>query len=626
MADILSTGTSALMAFQRSLSTVGHNVANVNTPGYSRQQVELQARSPSYIGAGYVGNGTQVADIRRVADDLANARLIDSGGELARLQQLASMTSRVDSLMSDPVTGIAGVWSTFFDAASGLSSNAAGAAERQSLLGEANTLAARFRQLDGQLEQMSAEVNAGLVAGAAEVNRLAGEIAQLNRQIGNAATAPPDLLDRRDQLVGELVTWTGGTAVLQDGGAVNVFTAGGQALVVGGDASRLTTVPDPYRPERTQLALQTPGQTIRIDEHSMGGRLGGMLEFRTQVLEPTRNELGRIALGLGLAFNAGHAAGVDQYGAMGGDFFHVPGPVVGPHSGNAGSARLSASVDDLAAVDGRNVALQWRDGSWIATDAATGAALPVSGSGTADDPLRVAGIALVVDGEPQPDDRYLLQPTAQVAAGFSVALTDPARIAAASPLRVDAALDNLGSGMPGALRVDTPGHPALLSPATIEFLDGNRYMIDGEGPFDYVPGTTTLSHNGWSLTLSGEPAAGDRFDIRPTGSGSSDNGNIAALAGIGKGSQLDGGTLSLDGAISGLVTRVGSSARQAEYAAGAQAVLHEQALAARDSISGVNLDEEAANMIRLQQAYQAAAQIIATADTLFQTLLGAVRR
>ena len=130
MADILSTGTSALMAFQRSLSTVGHNVANVNTPGYSRQQVELQARSPSYIGAGYVGNGTQVADIRRVADDLANARLIDSGGELARLQQLASMTSRVDSLMSDPVTGIAGVWSTFFYAASGLSSNAAGAAER----------------------------------------------------------------------------------------------------------------------------------------------------------------------------------------------------------------------------------------------------------------------------------------------------------------------------------------------------------------------------------------------------------------------------------------------------------------------------------------------------------------
>lgn len=625
MANILSTGTSALLAFQRALSTVSHNVANIKTEGYSRQTVDFEARSPQFIGAGYVGRGTQIADIRRVVDDLANARLIDSGGELARLQQVSSMASRVDSLMSDTATGVAGLWSNFFDAASALSSNASGSAERQSLLGQANALTTRFGQMSGQLDRMATEVNSGMTAGAAEVNRIAGEVAQLNARIGTTPNAPPDLLDRRDQLVHQLVAWTGGSAVPQDGGGVNVFTPGGQALVVGADASRLTTLADPYRPERLQLALQTQGQSIRIDERAVGGRLGGMLEFRGQVLEPAQTELGRIALGLGATFNAGHAGGMDQYGTMGSDFFRIPAPVVGTHSGNTGDARLSASIADLSAVNGRNVVLQWREGSWSATDATTGSAVPFSGTGSAADPLRVGGISLVLEGTPQADDRFLMQPTAQTAAGLAVTITDPARIAAASPVRAVAVLDNLGSGKPSSLRVDSLDHAALLDPATIEFLDGDRYMIDGDGPFDYSPGER-ISHNGWSLSLDGVPAAGDRFEIRRNGSGSSDNGNIAALAGLGKGMHLNGGNLSLDGAIAGLTTTVGSAARQAEYAASAQAALHEQALAARDSVSGVNLDEEAANMMRLQQAYQAAAQIISTSDTLFQTLMGAVRR
>ena len=150
-------------------------------------------------------------------------------------------------------------------------------------------------------------------------------------------------------------------------------------------------------------------------------------------------------------------------------------------------------------------------------------------------------------------------------------------------------------------------------------------MIDGDGPYPYLPGAA-ISANGWSFTLDGVPAAGDRFTVAPVGPGSSDNGNAAALAGLDDLAALDGGRLSLNGAISGLTTSVGSAARHAGYAAEAQGVLHEQAQASRDAVSGVNLDEEAADMLRLQQAYQAAAQIISTADTLFQTLLGSVRR
>ncbi len=625
MANILSTGTSALMAFQRALSTVSHNVANINTPGYSRQQVDFQARAPQYFGAGYIGRGTEISDVRRVADDLANARLVDSGGELARLQQLASLSGRIDSLMSTSTTGIAGVWSNFFDSVSALSSSASAPAERQNVLGQANALTTRFQQMQGQFDRISTEVNSGLAASADEVNRLSGEIAQLNGRIGSAQTAAPDLLDRRDQMIRDLVALTGGTAVAQDGGAMNVFSAGGQALVVGAQASTLTVVADPYRPERHQLALQTQGQTIRLDERVLGGRIGGLLEFREQVLDPTQAELGRIALALGTSFNAGHAAGVDQYGDPGGAFFNVPAPTVNGHAANTGTARLNAAIDDLGAVDGRNLVLQFRDGAWTATDALTGAGVAMSGSGAADDPLRVGGVALALDGAPQDGDRFLLQPTAQAARGLSVAITDPGRIAAASPVQVQSALGNLGSARASAVRIGDAADPALRAPSTIEFLDGNEYMIDGDGPFPYTPGDT-ISANGWSFVLDGIPAAGDSFTMTPTAPGSSNNGNAALLAGFDDARALNGGSLSLNGAISGLTTAVGSAARHAGHAAEAQATLHEQAVAARESISGVNLDEEAANMLRLQQAYQAAAQIISTADTLFQSLLGAVRR
>ena len=625
MSNILSTGTSALLSFQRALSTVSHNVANLNTPGYSRQRVDFEARSPVNIGVGYIGGGTQISDVKRVVDDLANARLIDSGGELARLQQLSSMSNRVDSLVSDPATGIAGVWSGFFDSVSALSSDPAAPAQRQDLLGQANTLTTRFQQMQGQLDQLSGEVDGGLLAGADEVNRLAGEIASLNGRIGGSANAAPDLLDRRDQLVAELVSFTGGTAVPQDGAAVNVFTAGGQALVVGAQASQLTAVPDPFRPERVQLALQAQGHVSRLDERTLGGRIGGLLEFRSQVLDPGQAELGRIALGLGHGFNAGHVQGMDQYGAMGGEFFRIPAPAVNAHASNGGDAQLSATVSDMDAVDGRNLVLQWQDGAWSATDAATGAGVPMTGTGSQEDPLRVAGMELVIDGTPAAQDRFLLQPTAQAAGGLAVAITDPARIAAASPVKVEADLGNIGTGAPGSVTASDAGNADLLAPATIEFLDGDQYTIDGAGPFAWAPGDT-ISANGWSFTLDGAPGAGDSFTVKPTGAGSSDNGNAARLAGLDDLRSLNGGSLSLNGAISGLTTTVGSAARHAEYAAEAQGVLHGQAQATRDSISGVNLDEEAANLLRLQQAYQAAAQIISTADNLFQTLLGSVRR
>ena len=624
--SVLSTGTGALLAFQRALSTVSHNVANVNTEGYTRQRVDFAARNPSDRGYGYVGNGAQVADIRRMADDLATSRLLDSGGELARLQQISSLSGRLDSLFSDGATNLAGVWSNFFDSVSALSSNAAGAAERQNVLSEAGMLASRFRQLDGQLRSLDGEVNNSLRAGASEITRLAAEVARINGVIGSdASKAAPDLLDRRDQLVSELVGYTGGTAVLQDGGALNVFTAGGQPLVVGGQASTLGTVPDPYRPERLQLTVEGGGTRTVLDQRALGGRIGGLLEFRASVLDPAAAELGRIAVAMASTFNEGHAAGMDLYGTLGGRFFDVPAPVATRHAANTGTASIQAQVADIGALTGQDLVLRLGDGGWSALDPGTGQPVPMTGSGTAADPFRVGGMSVVVDGAAQPGDRFLLQPTSRAAGALGVAISDPSRLAAASPVQGKAALSNLGSGVLAGLRVDDATNPALLQEAVVEFLDAGQYMLDGAGPFPFTPGQR-ISGNGWSVTLDCMPAAGDQFTIARTGPGSGDNGNAARLANLDDARVVSGGTMSLNGAVGGLTTMVGSAARQAEYAAEAQQVIHDDARAARDAVAGVNLDEEAANMLRLQQAYQAAAQIISTADTMFQSILSAVRR
>ncbi|AMJ56686.1 MULTISPECIES: flagellar hook-associated protein FlgK [Stenotrophomonas] len=624
MSNVLSTGTSALIAFQRALATVSHNVANIKTDGYSRQKMDFATRDPSDVGYGDVGNGTKITDIRRVADQLAISRLLDSNGELARLQQLSGMADRVDALFSDAATNVNGVWSNFFDAVNGLASNASGTADRRDVLDNAGTLVNRFKQLNSNLDNLNSEVNNGLISAASEVNRLAKEIAQINGAIGsNAAAAAPDLLDRRDQLISKLVGYTGGTAVIQDGGVMNVYSAGGHALVVGTTASQITTAPNPYQPERLQLAIKTQSMTVTLDNKAMGGQIGGLLEFRETVLTPAQAELGRIAVGMAQSFNQAHAEGMDLYGNLGGNFFNLGTPKIAAHSANTGTATLNASYGDLGALDGQNLLLKFDGTSWQATRADSGAAVPMTGSGTAADPFVVNGVQFVVGGTPAANDRFLLQPTAGATNDLSVAITDPSRIAAANPVKGTAVLGNTGTGVLGKLDVLNAGNPALLNPAVIAFTDANNYTIDGVGPYPYTPGQT-ISANGWSIVLDGKPATGDRFDIGKTAAGSSDNGNASRLAGVEDAKAFNAGTVTLNGALGGLTTQIGSAARAADYSLQAQQVINDNAKASRDSISGVNLDEEAADMLRLQQAYQAASQLISTADTMFQTILKAV--
>lgn len=624
---VLGTGASALLAFQRAMSTVGHNVANATTPGYSRQRVEFEARAgqPGRIS---IGQGVDVDSLRRLADGLVYARQLDSAGEMGRLTQMSGLSSRVDKLISDPTTGLATAWSSFFSAAKGVVADPTSTAARSQMLTTGGQLAARWRSLDGHLTQLGNEVEASLKDNITAANQLAGEIANLNRDIiASGDNASPDLLDQRDLRVGQLSALVGAEGVLQDDGAMNVFTIGGQPMVLGARAMQLSTVADPYQANRAQLAVQSPAGPVPLPAGSVSGAIGGLLEFRSNVLDPARAELGRLATAFAETFNATQRGGVDYAGNPGTDFFTLPDPKVYPHSGNAAAstASFATSVADVGALTGNNLLLRFDGAAWSAARADTGQAVPMTGSGTGADPFVVDGVNLVLSGAATAGDRFLLQPTAAAAGGIQLALTDPGQIAAAAPMTVGLDAGNIGNVSGGTASVTDPALFAGFTSANISFIDANTYTVDGGPPIAYAPGDT-ITGSGWSLVLKGNPAAGDEINLGRTGPRSSDNANARLLAAVDAKAVLNGGRTDVTAGMSQLTARVGGDARHAQLNLDAQQVMDDQILAERESVSGVNLDEEATNMLRYQQAYQAAAQVIATADTMFQALLGAVRR
>lgn len=622
---VLGTGTSALLAFQRALATVSHNVANAATPGYTRQRVEMQAR-PGQSAMLSIGQGVDVKQLTRLADGLVFARQNDSSGELGRLDQLSQLASRVDGLMSDSATSLVAPWSSYFNAAKGVVADPASVPARNQMLASSDQLATRFRSMDTQLAKMDDDVDRSMANKITDANRLASELADLNRNIiaagGNVSS---DLLDARDQRVRDLSKLVGAETVMQDDGSMNVFTPGGQPLVLGVRASSLATTPDPYRPDRMQLALNTPTGAMRLPEGTVSGELGGLLEFRSQVLDPMRAELGRMATVFAQSANATQNAGIDYNGNPGANLFSISAPQVAAHAANTGTAVPTAVLDDAGALTGQNLVLRFDGTNWSATRADSGESVAMTGTGTSVDPFKVGGVAVTVGTGAAAGDRFLLTPTAGSAGSLNVAIHDASGIAAAAPLTSQLDPTNLGDAKVASSAITDASQFASFSGATVDFIDATHYTIDGNGPYAYTPGGA-IADGGWTLTLQGTPAAGDSFTLGRTPARSSDNANARQLAGLDTQRILDGGTTDLTTGMTRMASRAGGAANNAKLSLDAQQAIDDQVNAERESVSGVNLDEEAADMLRYQQAYQAAAQLIGTADTMFQTLLSVVRR
>ena len=625
---IFGIGISGLAAAQAGLVATGHNIANANTQGYHRQTIGQSAAAPVYTGAGFMGQGVHVDTVVRAYSQFLDTQLTQSQAQASYYSTYHAMLSQIDNVVADSNAGLSPALQDFFRAAQEVATNPAAMPSRQSLLSAGAALAARFNTLAASFDGLRSGVNSQITSAVAEINADAQQIAALNVRIlaaqHNPNQLPNDLLDQRDALVGGLNKLIGTAVVTQSDGTINVVIGNGQNLVVGANALPLTATSALDDPRRLDIGYIAGGNTIRLNPASLqGGSLGGLLAFRANDLDAAQNSLGRVALGLAQSFNDQHQLGQDLNGAPGGNFFAAPALGVINKSSNTGTAVVTASVNNVSVATTSDYRLIYTGANYTVTrlsDNTTAAYATL--------PQTVDGVTITLAaGAAAAGDSFLIQPTRDAARNFAVSLADPAQIAAAAPMRTNAALANAGSATISAGVVNAPPPPNanLQQPVTITFTSATTFDVTGVGTGNpagvaYASGGA-ITYNGWTAQISGTPAAGDTFTVAPNSGGGADGRNALLLAGLQTQSILAGGATTFQGAYSQMVSMVGNKTRQIDVTSQAQDKFVAESTAAQQSVSGVNLDEEAANLLRYQQAYQASGKMIQMAQTLFQTIL-----
>ncbi|MBV1930002.1 MAG: flagellar hook-associated protein FlgK, partial [Gammaproteobacteria bacterium] len=381
---------------------------------------------------------------------------------------------------------------------------------------------------------------------------------------------------------------------------------------------------------------QAGGGVAVISNQISGGELQGALDFRARILDPARAELGRLAVGMSDLVNAQHQLGIDLNGQLGGNFFTPLGPTTIASSGNTGAATVSLVVNNVTDLEATDYLLVYDGAQWGLTRTSDGAFSGGAG------PFALDGITVsIAGGAPAAGDTFLLRPVYGSAGSFGLELGAAERFAAGAPVVSSFAFSNSGSaevaevavssttGLPLAANISLTFNPNALG-AGVPGYD----VLGGPGvPIAFDPATesggktfTFAASGGLSFTLSGIPDTGDVITLSANTGAPGDNRNALLLGGMQTQRLLDGSTATFGETYSGMIGGVGVATRQAQANLQAEDSLMENAIAARERVSGVNLEQEAAELVRLQQAYQAAAQLVAITDTLFQTLLGATRR
>ena len=628
MSNLFVTGMSGLQAFRQALDVTGQNIANANTDGYVRQRADLVARESTPVGASWVGNGVEVGRLARVVDDFLADQSRVSQSNSARLEVFAGQAARVTNLLGDPSGGLSNALQRLTNAIEAVATEPASMAARQGLVETLDATVSQMRGLDARLRELDGSTHVRIVAEASAVDGLAVSLATLNRDIGVAratsGSAPNGLLDQRDRLLDQLAAKVSIRVVANDDGAVNVYLSGGQSLVLGDASVRVATVNDPADIGRFRVVLRNGSSSEDVTRSISGGVLGGLFELREEVLDPARNEVGRIATALTSALNAQHQKGVDFLGVPGGELLSVGAPKTVVPTDNTGVVTTSATLADASALTGADYELEWQGTAWSLRRLDSGAAVPFTGTGAAGSPIAFDGLSLLVGGTPAVGDRVLLRPTREAVSQMRVEITAPSRVAAAAPVRVSASVDNAGAARVTALEVIDPTNPMLRTPAAVIFPTPSTVSIDGGPSQAWVVGQP-IEANGWRLRISGAPAAGDGFAITDNGAGRGDNRNAVLLSDALRSPLLDAATSSLADAVTRLTSGVGAVTQQAQRNSEVQRLAYEDSVKQRQSVSGVNLDEEASNLLRYQQAYQASAQVIRTANEVFNMLIGIVR-
>jgi len=646
--SLLSIGRSGLLAAQVGLSTTGNNITNANVPGYSRQGV-VQTDTPSQnTGAGFVGTGTEVSTVRRYYDNFLANQLRGAETNQASLEGFYKQISQIDNLLADPTAGLSPVMQDFFNGVQNATASPASAAARQSMLSTSESLAARFQGMSARLNEISEGVNSQIVSSVGEINSFARQIAELNNTIAGLSSGgdlPNDLLDHRDQLITDLNKLVKTNVVQGDNNMLTVQMGTGQPLVVGNTAFTLGTAQAANDPSKMSVGYVAPNGkfTPLPDKVVTGGQLGGLIEFRNTALDGAQNQLGQVAASLATSFNAQHQLGQDQNGALGGTFFNPIQAYVNPNTNNApqSTAEVKGTVVDAGKLTASDYSVDF-DGTNFNVKRLSDGQVTQINPFPQTEPQVIDGVAYSITGTPAQNDNFLVRPTYAAAKDLTVAVNDPTKIALAAPVTTGAPIANTGTAKISAGTVDpnylAPGN-ALSAPVTLTFDKaagtltgfpaGQDVTVTANGNSTTYPAGTAvpftdgaaISFGGVSFNITGTPGDTDTFTIGPNTSGVGDSRNGALLAGLQSKNVMNNGTATFQGAYAQVVNVVGNKAREAQIGMNAADAAVVQATKAHQSVSGVNLDEEAANLLRYQQAYQAAGKVMQIASTLFDTLL-----
>ncbi|MDH5480991.1 MAG: flagellar hook-associated protein FlgK [Nitrosomonas sp.] len=629
--SILNTGISGLMAAQTNLLTTSHNISNADTPGFSRQQAIQTTNIAQRTGSGFIGQGVNVTTVERIYSQFLVTQALQVQTQSSRLDSHFTEIKKIDDMLADTSSGLAPSLENFFSAVHDVASSPAEASSRQALLSNAGTLVSKFHSIDQRLSDIRDGINSQITTNIDKINSLAKQIGELNHNIlltqgASGGNPPNDLLDQRDNLVNQMSELINTDVVEQGNGSLNIFIGSGQALVVGSQTLTLKAMISPSDPEELTVGYVTGNNTVQLPEFQItGGALGGIMEFRRTTLDDTQSSIGRIAIALAQDFNNQHRLGQDLNNTLGADFFTVPTPKVISNAGNNPGSSVTAVIDDTSALTASDYEFTY--GGLPLTSTLTRLSDNTSVSALGIAPLSMDGIT-VTPGPINAGEGFLIQPTINGAKNIAVEIVNIAEIAAAAPIRTEAGFANAGDATISAGTVNPlPVDPNLQQTVTLTFntpYDG-LFDVNGVGtgnPVDvaYTPGAD-ITYNGFTVQINGQPAAGDVFTIEANTGGTADNRNALLLAGLQIQDRLSNGTASYQSSYSQIVSQVGNSTRELEVTSKAQANLLTQSRESIQAISGVNLDEEAANLIRYQQAFQASSKVIQISGTLFDTLL-----
>lgn len=657
--NLYQTGVSGLLSSQQQLATTGHNIANVNTEGFNRQRAEQTTLSGDSFGGNFLGSGTYVEDITRLYNQFSYKEQLLNSTNLGESNSLHASLTQLNEIMSTSGNQVSSSIERFYTAINSIADNPSDLGLRNIALTQAGLLASDLQSISKNFDQLENSTNNEINQVASKITEISFELAKINESIlqnkgFGAAGQPNDLLDKRDQLISELSQFTSVNTVSDQNGVMTVMIGSGATLVAGLTPLSVNVVAGDPDPNKTSLEIAGANGSVALSQKTLGGQLGAKFAFRDNYLDQTRRDIDRLAMAISETLNASQADGLDLNQIQGANFFtDINSPtlmasrVLTPSS-NAGNLTAEVSISDISLVPADEFQITFDGANYQMRNMTTGTVdnLGAPGGGTYTTPY---GFEFVeTGGAPSANDSFVIRPTENSAALIEAQITDGAAIAAATPVAIRPSDNNVSPGKIEIVNMVDPVAARAEMPMRIDILENpvgvfNYTITDRLGvtsaPIPYTPPTPPAT---FTVDLPPAPATAQfQVNISGTPSGSAPNAPeqffIEDAYGIGNGSNavdmaltqekgvINGGRESFSKSLGVSTANVGSKAASAELVADTAQALFTQAYNRNQETSGVNLDEEAANLLRFQQAYQAASQIISTANTIFDTLLAVAR-